>query len=109
MVNKVYEIIPDGWVQERNDLGRAIAALARQENEAIYYHDYKADPSGEPRVGAPVILLECSAAFLEKVKQLPKIESVRIPTNATERVPRILAYFMAPVIKGPKTSKGPAQ
>ena len=76
---------------ERDQLGRQIAALARQVNEPVLFHDYKG-----PVGGAPVILLECSDRFLAAVRTLPayrKDHEVQ-PDLDTERSPRVQAYFM---------------
>jgi hypothetical protein len=79
-------------VQKRNTLGRSIGALAKGVNEPVFFHDFK-DPAG----GAPVILLECSDAFLKIVEQLPECaKTYEIwPNTATERSSKLWDYFTA--------------
>jgi hypothetical protein len=77
-------------VQKRDTLGRSIGALAKQKNEPVFFHAFK-DPVG----GAPVILLECSEAFLQMVEKLPGCTNIhKIELNfATERSPELWSYF----------------
>jgi hypothetical protein len=89
---KIHVIEADtaGYVQSRDALGKKIGALAKLVNEPVFFHDY-----AEPVCGAPVILLECSDAFLEKVKQFPECKKVEdiSSSEATQRSPQIQSYF----------------
>ncbi|HYD19614.1 MAG TPA: hypothetical protein VEF76_14160 [Patescibacteria group bacterium] len=80
-------------VQNRDALGRDIVALAAKSGEEIHFHDFT-DPVG----GAPVIMLECSDAFIAQVRTLPGFQkSYDVWQDmATERKPAIAAYFSAP-------------
>ncbi len=103
---KVHIIEADmaGYVHARDDLGKKIGALAKTVNEPVFFHDYK-----DPVCGAPVILLECSDAFLKKVKQLPECKKVEElpPGEATERSQSILSYFTSTPPKPPRKPGGP--
>lgn len=85
---------PAQALSERDKLGRQIAALAKQVNEPVLFHDYKG-----PVAGAPIILLECSDRFLAAVRTLPAYksdhEALPHPALETERSPRVQAYFMS--------------
>lgn len=76
--NKIYSIETDftkNWndvLNDRQKLGHAIVTLAKSAGEEIHFHDYK-----DPVCGAPVILLECSQAFLDQVKNLPECKNVQ--------------------------------
>lgn len=101
--NKVYVIEPDFqnlWkemVGRRDNLGRTIAALAKSTGDQVWFHDHV-----EPMMGAPVIMLECTPAFLDRVKGLPGVGAVHDlrDDEKTERNPQIQAYF-ANVLRGP--------
>lgn len=88
-------------VQKRDDLGRAIGKLAAQANESVWFHDFK-----EPVAGAPVIMLECSDAFLAQVQKLPGFSKSQDlwQDMETERAPSIQKYFTQPPAP-PKTPK----
>ncbi len=77
-------------VANRDKLGRAVAQLAAQSGEQVHFHDFK-----DPVAGAPILLLECSDAFLEQVKKLPGFsKSYDVwPDLETERKPSIQNYF----------------
>lgn len=77
-------------VANRDELGRGIARLAAATGEQVYFHDFK-DPVG----GAPIVMLECSDAFLEQVKKLPGYsKSYDVWADMeTERKPSIQNYF----------------
>lgn len=78
-------------VEKRDALGKAIGALAKSVNEPVFFHDFKDTQLG----GAPVVLLECSDAFLDKVKQLPEFEKT-FPAWSnidTERSAHLWHYF----------------
>ncbi len=95
-------------VQERDNLGRAVAKLAAQVNEPVFFHDFK-----DPVAGAPVLMIECSDAFLAEVKKLPGFKNAHDVWNGmeTERRPSIQQYFsQAPVVKTPpRKPVGPRQ
>ena len=86
----------------RDRLGVEIAALAKTVNEPVFFHDFTG-----PVAGAPIILLECSDAFLANVRKLPSYAKDQAawttPGLETERAPKVQAYFMA----GGKASTGP--
>lgn len=77
-------------VANRDKLGRAVASLAAKTGEQVHFHDFK-----DPVAGAPVLLLECSDAFLDQVKKLPGFSKTYDvwPDMETERKPSIQAYF----------------
>ena len=79
-------------VGNRDELGIQIARLAAAVNEPVFFHDFK-----NPMAGAPVIMLECSDAFLAEVRKLPAYkkdqEVWKGPDYETERSPKIKAYF----------------
>ncbi len=86
-------------VANRDNLGRSIAVLAAKTGEQVYFHDFK-----DPVAGAPVLILECSDAFLDQVKKLPGYsKSYDVwPDLETERKPSILNYFsQAPAASTP--------
>ncbi len=90
-------------VANRDKLGRAVAGLAAQSGEQVHFHDFK-----DPVAGAPILLLECSDAFLEKVKKLPGFSKAYDvwPDLETERKPSILNYFtQAPAAAVPPPRK----
>lgn len=77
-------------VQKRDDLGRAIGRLAARVNEPVWFHDFK-----EPVAGAPVVMLECSDAFLAQVQKLPEFSKSQDLWQGmeTQRAPAIQQYF----------------
>ncbi len=87
-------------LKERDSLGRGIAELALSSRETVYFHDY-VGPVG----GAPTILLECSDAFLTKVRTLPGYkkdhEAWTTPGLETARSPRVQDYFINGGTTGP--------
>lgn len=91
-------------VQERDSLGRAIAKLAASVNEPVWFHDFK-----DPVAGAPVVMLECSDAFLAEVKKLPGFKkSYDVWENMeTERKPSIQQYFSQAPAQAPRKPKPP--
>lgn len=94
-------------VQKRDSLGRAIGRLAAEANEPVWFHDFK-----EPMAGAPVIMLECSDAFLAQVQMLPGFaKSHDLWQGAqTQREPSIQQYFtQPPAPQQPKRSPRPPQ
>jgi len=95
-----------GWkdaVQNRDNLGREIAKLAATTGEVVHFHDFK-----DPVAGAPVVMLECSDAFLAQVKKLPGFKDAHPVWGGmeTERKPAIAAYFSQPPA-APKPRKKP--
>jgi hypothetical protein len=103
---RVYEIQGDlhsgNAVQNRDKLGRTIAALANEIGSPVFFHDVKAPPDDNtPLGGAPTILLECSDDFLERVKKLPGFvsseefrASTQLPPGyTTGRDARVQRYF----------------
>jgi hypothetical protein len=90
---KIYAIelknIGDG-LATRDHLGRKITVLSDAVNEPVYFHDYK-----EKMLGAPVILLECSAAFLDRLKGEFFIEQMHEVDAGlkTERSPTLQRHF----------------
>lgn len=91
-------------VQCRDDLGRAIAKLAASVNEPVWFHDFK-----DPVAGAPVVMLECSDAFLAEVKKLPGFKNSHdVWENLeTERKPSIHQYFSNPPAQPPAKPRAP--
>lgn len=87
-------------VGERDKLGRAIAELATSTRETVHFHDYVA-----PVGGAPTIILECSDAFLDKVRKLPGYvkdqPAFTTPGLETARSQRIYDYFLCGGSAGP--------
>jgi hypothetical protein len=77
---------------DRDTLGRDIVELARSTRETVYFHNF-IGPVG----GAPIILLECSDAFLAQVRKLPSYKKDQAawttPGLETERSPKVQAYF----------------
>jgi len=80
MKNKVYAIRIDftgtNWPQAYGDtmkLDADIQRLAKSSGAAdVHMHQYKT-----PMEGAPEVLVEAPAAFIDKVKRLPLFHSVR--------------------------------
>lgn len=87
----------------RDSLGVEIAKLAKTVNEPVFFHDFTG-----PVGGAPIILLECSDAFLDNVRKLPSYKKDQpawtTPGLETERSPSVQAYFAA---GGKAAHKGP--
>ncbi|MEZ0224717.1 MAG: hypothetical protein ACAH83_09205 [Alphaproteobacteria bacterium] len=79
-------------VGNRDELGVQIARLANAVNEPVFFHEFK-----QPLASAPVIMLECSDAFLAQVRTLPAYkkdhEVWKGADFETERSPKIKAYF----------------
>ena len=77
-------------VENRDRLGRDIAALAKAEGAEIHFHDFK-----EALAGAPVILLECVDDFLTKVEKLDGFVKAHDVWQdmETERSSSLTAYF----------------
>jgi hypothetical protein len=111
MKNKVYSITVDFTgttigeaVGKTMKLDADIQRLAKASGEDVHMHQYK-----EPMLGAPVVLVECSEAFLEKIKKLPLFDAVNplpasIPSIRRTDAPQIEApESMTP----PKKHKGP--
>lgn len=100
--SKVYVLEPKtNSPAERDELGKAIGALAKKINEPVFFRDYSGAVGG-----APVVLLECSATFLEHVKKLAEFSSVREnpPQPATSRSAALWSYFTG---EPPMPSRGP--
>ncbi|MBI3441532.1 MAG: hypothetical protein HY052_07000 [Proteobacteria bacterium] len=104
----MYLIEPDfsgTWedtVRKRDDLGRAIAALAKAINTPVWFHELK-----DPAAGAPVILLECPKAFMDAVEQLPGFNRAQeLSENRTTRSAQLQNYFATKPIK-PTAPKPP--
>ncbi|TAL27088.1 MAG: hypothetical protein EPN97_18185 [Alphaproteobacteria bacterium] len=99
-------------VRSRDELGKQIANLANTVNEPVFFHEFK-----NPMAGAPVIMLECSDAFLAEVRKLPAYkkdhEAWKGKDFETERSPTIQAYFTSKagpdckIIPPPKHRKPP--
>lgn len=107
MKNKVYALytfgnnLPDinQILKDRAALETALHALAARENETIYMHDYKDDTLG----GAPILMVECSDAFVKKaVQSLPLIKDHHDMWDDIETVRRTPILGATPVRKGPK-------
>lgn len=90
-------------VAKRDALGRSIAGLADRVNQPVFFHDDK-----EPRLGAPVIMLECSDHFLDLVRKMPGFsKAYDLPAEReTERKPEIGKHFLQPEKKLPPKPKG---
>lgn len=106
---KIYEVSAqqqpnDSWgdaCRRNDDLGKAIAVLAAQSREAVYFRTYIADDLG----GAPGVFVECSEALFAKIKELPGVGDAREKTDedtvdnygektwATKRSPELQEYF----------------
>jgi len=96
-----------GWkdaVENRDNLGRAIARLASAAGVEVHFHDFK-----DPVAGAPVVMLECSDDFLEQVKKLPGFKNAHPVWGGleTERKPEIAKYFAQAVPAAPKPHRKP--
>ncbi|MBI1328173.1 MAG: hypothetical protein GC136_11120 [Alphaproteobacteria bacterium] len=87
----------DVWLAKNHALGAAIAKLAAQSNETVYFH-----APDEVLLGAPNIFLECSDAFLNIVQQLPEYKSHHDMWQhiQTQRSQDLWAYFSTTPIKG---------
>jgi hypothetical protein len=88
--------------QQTSKLDADIQRLAKASGEKINLYQYAEATDGQP----PAIFLECSEAFLEKVKRLPLFDSVA-PLNGKKVVNR----SDAPQIEAPEAignkNKGP--
>jgi hypothetical protein len=83
-------------VANRDNLGKAIGELAKNANTPVFFHDYTSTGSGSAHLaGAPVILLECSEAFLQDVKKLPGFTLAMEKTSPlpTARSADLWSYF----------------
>jgi hypothetical protein len=74
----------------RDRLGRKITILSDAVKEPVYFHDYK-----DPVAGAPVIILECSKAFLDRLSGEYFIEKMGEidPSIKTERSLKVQRHF----------------
>jgi len=110
MKNKVYSVSVNfsgtSWAeacQKTSNLDADIQRLAKAGGDDVHMHQYR-----EPMLGAPVVLIECPEAFLEKVKKLPLFDAVRpvdatTPTIRRTDAPQIEPpEAMMPKRKGPK-------
>ena len=108
MKNKVYAVTTQfegtTWAEacsKTAKLDAEIQRLAKKSGEDVHMHQWK-----EPVEGAPVVLVECPEAFLDKVKKLPLFDSVEPARQATIRrsdAPQIEPpEAMKPKRKGPK-------
>lgn len=90
-------------VEKRDDLGRAIAQLAKQMNEPVHFHDFV-----DPVAGAPIVMIECSDAFIAQVERLNGVSRVHDvwPDLATARSANIQAYFERPKFQTPAANDG---
>jgi hypothetical protein len=103
MKNKVYSITVDftgtSWpeaCEKTSKLDADIQRLAKKSGEDVHMHQYR-----EPMLGAPVVLVECSEAFLEKIKRLPLFDTA-LPADPKITIRRT----DAPQIEPPE-SRGP--
>lgn len=80
-------------VEKRDDLGRAIAQLAKQMNEPVHFHDFV-----DPVAGAPVVMVECSDALIAQVERMNGVANVHDvwPGLATARNQNLKDYFERP-------------
>lgn len=88
-------------VKKTFDLDREIQILAKKSGSAVHLHQYKEPVMGAP--GTPVVLLECSDDFLEKVKGLPLFDAVRDLPSGVQTIRR----SDAPQIEPPEAQKPP--
>jgi hypothetical protein len=90
-------------LSQREKLGQEIVALARQVNEPVFFHEFK-----QPLAGAPVILLECSDAFLAQVRKMPSyVKDQEVWSGKdfeTERSAQLQRYYFS---GGAAAKKGP--
>lgn len=94
MKNKVYSITVDFTgttigeaVGKTMKLDADIQRLAKASGEDVHMHQYK-----ELMLGAPCVLVECSEAFLEKIKKLPLCDAsgpAHAPTIRRSEAPQI--------------------
>ncbi|MEZ0262325.1 MAG: hypothetical protein ACAH80_15070 [Alphaproteobacteria bacterium] len=109
MKNKVYSITVDftgtTWpqaVEKTMKLDADIQRLAKASGEDVHMHQYK-----EPMLGAPCILVECSEAFLEKIKKLSLCDASGPATVATIRRSEAPQIEPPEAMTPPKKPKGP--
>lgn len=80
---------------QREKLGQEIVSLARTRGEPVFFHEFKNDMLG----GAPVIMLECSDAFLAEARKLPSYrkdhEAWSGPDLATQRSAKLEGYYFS--------------
>ena len=94
MTNKTYMITVDfagtTWAEACAKTARLdadVQRLARQSGEEVHMRQWK-----EPVDGAPVVLVECSETFLDKIKKLPlfdRVEPARAETIRRTSAPQI--------------------
>ncbi|MEZ0226338.1 MAG: hypothetical protein ACAH83_17410 [Alphaproteobacteria bacterium] len=109
MKNKVYVVTPDltglNWAEQCRkamQLDADIQRLAKKSGDTSV-HMCAWNP---PVPGSPTVLVECSEAFLEKIKKLPLFDAAvpaALPTIRRSDMPQIEApESMTPPPKGPK-------
>jgi hypothetical protein len=111
MENKVYVVTPDftglNWgdmCRKAMQLDADIQRLAKSSGDtSVHMHQWN-----PPVPGSPTVVVECSEAFLEKIKKLPLFDAVAVAAHPTIRrsdAPQIEApEAMTPP---PKKPKGP--
>ena len=92
---------------EREKLGQEIVSLARTRGEPVFFHEFRNDMLA----GAPVIMLECSDAFLAEARKLPayKKDQPAWPGAdlATQRSPQLQSYYFSGGRKAPAAKLRP--
>jgi hypothetical protein len=113
MENKIYVVTPDftglTWAEQCRkamQLDADIQRLAKSSGDtSVHMREWN------PRVpGSPAVVIECSEAFLEKIKKLPLFHAAAIAAHPTIRrsdLPQIEApEAMTPPPKAPKGPNG---
>lgn len=97
----VYSITTDftgtTWAQacaNTAKLDADIQRLAKASGEVVHMHQYK-----EAMLGAPVVLVECSETFLDKIKRLPLFDA------ATPTLAATIRRTDAPQVEAPEATK----
>ena len=94
MENKVYVVTPDftglNWAEmcrKSMQLDADIQRLAKASGDDVHMHQWN-----PPVPGSPTVLVECSEAFLEKIKRLPLFDAAvpaALPTIRRSDAPQV--------------------
>lgn len=109
MENKVYVVTPDftglNWAEmcrKSMQLDADIQRLAKSSGDTSV-HMRQWNP---PVPGSPTVVVECSEAFLEKIKRLPLFDAAAVaahPTIRRSEMPQVESpEAMTPPLKTPK-------